>query len=297
MGQAKCRSAKGTGTSFDELDAKLRRLGIETQQFGFYDQPAFVAIEQANPAALEWYSSWVLQRPRDAAYNQYARTTVRKVASIVEQRLAASRALGACVNAATAMARMLDELGVWSFAVRGSLTIEIPTQPEAGRRYFPECDLLADPEAATGHAWLVAPPFLVVDLTLRHQKWVDLHPAIAAFLPAVVAAENGHIIHPHWYDVISDSAIAANRIPQSKLNDNLPYRFKPELKRIERSLPGRDIRVEGLSLRYIAGGVTVSEQLLAALPELVPSLPDLKPIEIWTNHVLPAFKAALPRTA
>src|SRR5215471_18901610 len=31
---------------------------------------------------------------------------------------------------------------VWSFAVRGSLTIELPSCPAAGRRYFPECDIL-----------------------------------------------------------------------------------------------------------------------------------------------------------
>ena len=187
------------------------------------------------------------------------------------------------------MARMLDELGVWSFAVRGSLTIEIPTRPEAGRRYFPECDLIADPDAVTGHAWLVAPPFLVVDPTLRHQKWVDLHPAIAKALPAVVAAETGELVRPRWYDVISDRVIAVNRISKNERNETLPYRLQPNLKRIERLLPGRDIRVDELSLCYIDGAVIISEQPLAALPELIPSLPGLTPIEIWTNHVRPAL--------
>ena len=113
MGEARRhRRANGNGMSFVELDATLRRLGVETRQIAFYDQPPFLALERANPTALEYYSSRVLQRPRDPAYDQFARSAIRKLASIVEQRLAVSTALGACVNVATAMSRMLDELGV-----------------------------------------------------------------------------------------------------------------------------------------------------------------------------------------
>ena len=54
MGEARRRRpATGNGMSFVELDATLRRLGIETQQIAFYDQPPFLAFEQANPTALE----------------------------------------------------------------------------------------------------------------------------------------------------------------------------------------------------------------------------------------------------
>ena len=195
MGEAKRRRA-ASENRFDQLNVKLTRSGVDTSRFGFYDQPAFLALEQADPIALELYSSWVLTRARDAAYDDYARATVRRLADIIEKRLSAAGAVGACVNVATVMARMLDRLGVWSFAARGSLTIEIPSQPDVGRRYFPECDIVADPEAVTGHGWLVTASFIVVDTTLRHQKWVDLHPAIAALLPAVVASEAGEVVRP-----------------------------------------------------------------------------------------------------
>jgi hypothetical protein len=294
MGEAKRRrrDAQTGGHGFARLDAKLRRLGIDTAAFGFYDQPAFVALEQANPRALELYSAWVLDRPRDAAYERHARETVPRLAAIVERRLAVAGGLGACVNVATMMARMLDRLGIWSFAVRGSLTIEIPSKPEAGKRYFPECDLLDKPENVTGHGWLVAPPFLVVDPTLRHQSWVGLHPAIELLLPAVVAADDGQIVRPRWDDVVSDLLIAQYQIPPVELTVDLPYQFKPDLAQIEKSLPGRDIRIGELSLRYIPGSVTVSDRPLEQMRWVAGSSPDLCPIDIWNEDVRPKFPSA-----
>ncbi|HEY2446044.1 MAG TPA: hypothetical protein VGI20_09930 [Rhizomicrobium sp.] len=207
----------------------------------------------------------------------HARQIVPRLAAIVERRLASTNGLGACVNVATMLARMLDRLAVWSFAVRGSLTIEIPSRPKVGKRYFPECDLLDHEDNVTGHGWLVAPPFLIVDSTLKHQKWVDLDPVISALLPQLVAAEDGGIIRPRWDDVVSDTLIRKYNVPKSELNSELPYRFKPDLARIQESLPGRDVRSGGLSLRYIAGAVTVSDLPLEELPLLSSDSPSLKP--------------------
>lgn len=177
MGENKRRRA-AQAAEFQRLNEQLRSLGIDVTAFGFYDQPAFVALKQADPRALELYSQWVISRPRDAVYEKHTRVSVPRLASVVERRLASENGVGACVNVATMMARMLDRLGVWSFAVQGSLTVEIPSRPEIGKRYFPECDLLDHKDNVTGHGWLVAPPFLVVDPTLKHQQWVDLHPTI-----------------------------------------------------------------------------------------------------------------------
>ena len=290
MGEAKRRRlAQSAGPNFSRADEKLRKLGVDVRAFGFYNQPPFLAFEQTDPLALETYSDWVIARPRDAEYDAHVLEVVPRVAALVEQRLAAEKGLGACVNAATMMVSMLDRLGVWSFAVRGSLTIEMPDEPDAEKRYFPECDVGDDPDSATGLAWLVAPPFLVVDPTLRHQKWVDLHPAIKASLPAVVAAQEGEIVRPRWDDVVGDALVAMYRLQPSDLDARLPYRFKPDLARVEKSLPGRDVRAGPLSLRYIAGAVTVSDMSLEEMPWVSPSSPKLRPIHIWNEDVAPAF--------
>jgi hypothetical protein len=290
MGEAKRRRlAQSSGPSFSAADEKLRRLGVDVGALGFYNQPAFVAFEQEDPLALELYSDWVISRPRDAEYETHASQVVPKLAALVEQRLAAEQGLGACVNAATMMVSMLDRLGVWSFAVRGSLTVEIPGRADVEKRYFPEFDVGDDADSATGHGWLVAPPFLVVDATLRHQKWVALHPAIRDALPAFVAAQEGEIVRPRWDDVVSDTLVAMYHLGPADLNVRLPYQFKPDLARVEKSLPGRDVRVGPLSLRYIAGAVTVSDMSLEDMPWVSPASPNLRPIHIWNEDIAPAF--------
>lgn len=275
--------------TFERVDRLLRAKGVDVAEFGFYDQPAFRAIELTDPLALEQFSAWVLTRPREHAYDRHVRTVVPKLASIIESRIAASQSLGACANVAAMMARMLDRLGVWSFAARGSLTIEVPHRPDIGRRYFPECTRTDSPDEVTGHGWLVAPPYLVVDCTLRHQRWHGLHPAIETALPKCVAAETAEIVRPRWFDILGDDAVAFHRLSQRDLTDDLPYRFHPHLARVERSLPGRDIRIGDLSLRYFASTVTLSELPLELLPELSMVGSELKPIDIWTDHVAPAF--------
>ena len=291
MGEAKRRRA-AQAVEFQRVDAQLRSLGIDVTAFGYYDQPAFISLEQADPRALELYSEWVITRPRDAAYEKHARETVPRLASIVERRLASENGLGACVNVGTMMARMLDRLGVWSFAVQGSLTVEILSRPQIGKRYFPECDLLDHEDNVAGHGWLVAPPFLIVDATLRHQQWVDLHPAISSLLPAVVVAEQGAVVRPRWYDVVSDTLIRKYNVPRAELTPDLPYRFKPDLAHIEKSLPGRDVRIGELSLRYIAGAVKISDVPLEKLPCVSLRSASLTPIKIWDESVRPEFGLA-----
>jgi hypothetical protein len=118
---------------------------------------------------------------------------------------------------------------------------------------------------------------------------MDLHPEIEALLPHIVASETGEIVKPRWFDVVGDGAIRADNILQSELNDELPYLLAPHLARVEQLLPGRDIRIGKLSVRYIASGITVSETDLESIPSLLPNSPDLVPVQIWQRDVVPEF--------
>lgn len=236
---------------------------------------------------MELYARWVLGRPRDRIYEKRVRDIVPRLARLIERRLASENGVGACVNVATMMARMLDRLEVWSFAVQGSLTVEMPSRPDVGRRYFSECDLLDHEDNVTGHGWLAAPPFIVVDPTLKHQQWVDLHPAIAACLPDVVVAERAEIVRPRWFDVVGDTLIEKYCIQPSDLTAELPYRFKPDLAHVEQFLPGRNVRIGDLSLRYIAGAVKISDVELEELPCVSPHGTNLTPKRLWEEIVYP----------
>jgi hypothetical protein len=288
MGEAR-RRRQARQAGFENINAALKSAGIDVSFFGFYDQPAFIAIEREDPRALELYARWVLGRPCDAVYETHARNVVPRLTRLIERRLAAENGVGACVNVATMMARMLDRLKVWSFAVQGSLTVELPLRPDVGRRYFPECDLLDHEDNVTGHGWLVAPPFIVIDPTLKHQQWVGLQPEIAECLPDVVAVEHGEIVRPRWFDVVSHSLIDKYSVERADLTAALPYRFKPDLAQIEQFLPGRDVRIGNLNLRYIAGAVKISDVALEQLPCVTPGASSLTPRRIWEEFVRPEF--------
>jgi hypothetical protein len=133
----------------------------------------------------------------------------------------------------------------------------------------------------------------VVDPTLKHQQWIDLHPVIAEMLPQVVVAEDGAIIQPRWDDVVSDSLAKQYHVPRSELKPGLAYRFQQNLARIEKSLPGRDVRIGALSLRYVAGAVTVSDVQLEQIPPVSPTSPRLRPIDIWNEDVAPALRSGI----
>lgn len=67
MGEARRRKLN-KNYEFEQLNGELASLGIDTDNFGFFDQDEFVSQEQRDPRFLEKYARWVDLRPRDAAY-------------------------------------------------------------------------------------------------------------------------------------------------------------------------------------------------------------------------------------
>lgn len=275
--------------SFEVIDKGLKTAGVDTSQFGFYDQPAFLSLERRNPKVLDNYAKWVISRPRTAEYDEHVRAVVPKVAGLIEKRLERENAVAACLNVATMAVSMLNRLGVWSVAVRGALTVDVPSKPSLGVRYFPHMDLLDNPDNITGHGWLVAPPFMIVDATVKHQKWVGLPAEFARLLPSVVLAEDTRPARPKWIDLIGDAVIRVNRIPARDRNDRLPYLMNPDLAVFERDFPGVEIASGDVRLRYFASANTVSDGPLEGMQWVSPERPNLKPIHIWDEDIRPAF--------
>lgn len=119
MGEAKRRRINAP-KDFSSLDAFLRDWDVDTGRFGFYDQKEFIVHEQRNPEFLELYGKWVMQRPRDAEYDEHVRAVVPKLGKLLLNALERDGFQRGCVAASGMMSRMLDRLGVWSFAVGGS---------------------------------------------------------------------------------------------------------------------------------------------------------------------------------
>lgn len=149
MGEAKRRAAIAA-LDHAAIDARLRGLGIDTSEFGFYDQPSFMAQELRNGEFLAQYAHWVASRPRSPEYDARVRAIVPRLAGFIADLFAERGMRGSCVHASSMLPSMLERMGIWSFGLKGALTMEVPSRDL--RRWLATCDHRTSPNAELGHS-------------------------------------------------------------------------------------------------------------------------------------------------
>ena len=189
---------------FARLEKRLNDAGIPTDKAGFFDHPAFVAIEKRAPDFLDEYARFVHWRHFDVAYLERAERIITIVADELHRGLLIEGRLGACIDTSMTMGRILDLYGVWNYVVRGSLRIKFP----ASSGHAPFCFWPVDEDDGSGreygHKWLVAPPFSVIDVTLKLQEYPR---PFADLLPEKVLAKNPPTTKGDPEDILCPGAI------------------------------------------------------------------------------------------
>lgn len=281
MGEASRKKLLGVSVvKRQELQRRFNGLGIDASTPGFYDDPKFVAEERRDPRMLESYAEWVLHRERSQQYDAHVREILGKLAPLISARLDLHQWYGSCIAITGMLTRMLDRLGVWNTVARGSVAV----RTDDGRsRHFAIVDESEGAGRETGHYWVIAPPFKVVDLTLYHQRWRRGDEAFQALAPKIVMSESVEIIKPRADDVIAPALLQTG-------TDREMYDALPDQRRFGGILPACSISRERMQLRYIASGVTAPDEKLdginAAGSVGVPA------IQIWNEDVAPAFGIA-----
>ena len=143
-----------------ELTEVFARLGIPTDKPGFYDHPNFIKRECEYPLFLESYRQFVSYKEFDSSYLDRVREILPSLSQYLFDYLQRDTKLGACADVSAAMSRMLDELGIWNFPTAGGIPIDFPISSGIGRSGIP---VLV--------TWLTAPPFQIIDLTIRAQNY------------------------------------------------------------------------------------------------------------------------------
>ena len=234
-------------TDLKTLERVFANRGIPTDAPGFYNHPAFMAAEQADPRFLEVYAAWVRARPRSAEYDAHVRRVVPIIARAVEAEVASDGQLGVCVDVSMMLTKMLEEEGVWCFAVRGALTV---SSPELGD---PTHFWLTDTKPVPGHVWVVAPPFEIVDITLRTQPYERNE---AELVPAVVALETAVQINPNAEDYLAPQILMQAALQRGSLSH---VEVPAEIARAVAAFPSWEVINGDTVLRYAVGGITVSD--------------------------------------
>jgi hypothetical protein len=225
------------------LERVFERDRIDFGSAGFCDSTEFLMQEQRDPRYLELYARYVESRNYDAGYLAEARRKIAVVTEAVRASVEIDGRLGACVDASGIIGRMLDRLGVWNYVAKATLTIEFPRALALSSSYFWAID---HGEFTAPHAIVVAPPYYIVDATVRYQAYDARR---ASLIPNMVLAD--HFVPDRWRpeDIANPELINALKQHRVKFSDFIAREF-PGMGELLSQLPSRKFVLDGTSLRY-----------------------------------------------
>lgn len=246
MGEAR-RRAHSRVAEYSRLTGMFRSDGVNTDEFSFYDQAAFLEQEKSQPTYLVNYAKWVMLRPADDVYRARVRSIVPRLAQLISRSLIEDQWEGPCIVATALMTRMLDRLKIWSYGVVGSATFTVEEQ--SIWRGLHSIDYKDFPDAAVGHAWVCAPPYFVVDASASLQRWGD--DPIRHFIPQTILDDTGVRTRPLVSDVVSPRVRSEFAIKEGREDRNLHYRLESGLQAFGKDFPAIKTASGPLTVKYI----------------------------------------------
>lgn len=266
--------------AFKEVSASLRRHGIDGSQPGFHDSPAFLIAEQSDPTVIDTVARVVETRSYGQAELDAAEVAIRVAADAVRASIEADGRHGRCVIASGVLSRILDELGIWNYCAKATLTVSFPHHVSRSSRYFYAID---HGQFEAPHAVVVAPPFTVIDLTARYQAYDT--PEMAEALPSSVMSKAFEPYRWTVNDVVAPEYLELRSGGRTGLERYLRTR-KPQMLRMMNALPGRLVTYDGGMLRYVITGVGGYAERLADLTAGA-NINGRSPLSIYRDDIQP----------
>jgi hypothetical protein len=252
---------------------------VDTTSPGFYDLPAFRAVEEQRPNFLEAYAEWIEVQSYDNDYLARVRQVVPNLVTHLYNEVAGAKRSGACVDVSGALVRMLEEEKIWAVAVGGGLTIDFPAASGLSPSYF---GVIAKTAITAAHMWVHVPPFRVVDVTLPMQFW---KPNRQIYFTRPVVAEVSTLVAASIYDladldVIGEFEMMHGREPRMRdIELIIPHAF-PFMKKF----PAFQVTHDELTIKYVPTKIGATEDSLYNLIE--PRLNGRSPGDIYKAYQL-----------
>lgn len=267
-------------STLPELEQLFSRFKIKTDEVGFYDDDAFLDAERLSPTFLENYSAYVQLKKYPEAYIKKAATEIPFIAKILHNELVKDGRLGACVDASIVLSRILEREGFWNHIVKGSLTMKFPPEAKLEDRYFWSVDF---GEFSAAHAWVVAPPFNVVDVTIQQQPFFKDE---GKWLPPYIFQSDYKVCQINEWDIISPDA--RRMMKMQGIRGNLLQNTKENWKEFVSVFKPNMVTVGELSLKYIPAGIAAPDEPLERVGTL--NLSGRKGLEIYNDLIVPRLK-------
>jgi hypothetical protein len=262
------------------LERAFQNRSIDFSHPGFCDDEPFLRAERLDARFLETYARYVEVRTYDDSYLAIARKKVEIVAEAVRNAVASDGRSGACVHASGMVARMLDRLDIWNYVAKSTLTISFGATGHESQYFW----VLDDGNFVASHAIVVAPPFGVVDVTIKQQPYP---PDKRALLPEIVLANR--LEWSTWApdDLANPQLLGAVSAAGMRFGDYLKSAH-PQMLEVMSALPARLLRAGDVALKYVPVAIGGFVEQLEELTGYEPC--GRTAIEIFQNDVLPKLR-------
>lgn len=255
--------------------------GMNPSKPGLHDTLEFLKAERRDNKALNLVARLVEARKYTVEELGEAERKIQIAAKAVADRVARDGRHGLCVVASSILSRVLDELGVWNYTAKSNLTVRFPRSISLQPRYFYSID---HGQFVAPHAIVVAPPFTVVDVTVKHQFYDK--DAMRQWLPPIVTIKE---LRP--YRVTSNDLVSPSARVQLRMHGMTPEQYlaqdRPDMLELMKQLPSREVVLDNGLLGYGIVGVGGYQERLHDLQGANCSIDGLTPAEIYNQDVLP----------
>jgi len=226
-----------------QLERAFRNRSIDFAKPGFCDDEPFLKAERRDARFLENYARYVEARHYDDTNLSTARPKIEIVSEAVRSAVASDGGTGACIHASGMVARMLDRLNIWNYVAKATLTISFETTDRETQYFW----VLDEGNFVASHAIVVAPPFGIVDVTVKHQPYPS---NVAALVPDIVVADQFEQTTWSTDDLASPDRQLAVRAMGIRFEDYLNS-TEPQMLEVMSALPARLVRTGSAELKYV----------------------------------------------
>ncbi len=272
-------------TRQQSLEDFFRQTGVEPGTPGFHDTEPFKQLEREDPRVMNFLANLVEARPYSTQELQDAESKIRAAVEVMSAHVERDRRHGRCVAVSGVLSRMLDELGVWNYTAKASMTVHFPDSISREPRYFYSVD---ENQFTAPHAIVVAPPFTLIDLTARHQAYDN--PRMSPSLPPIVWTKSFRRYSFSPTELIAPSVRAQIR-QHGLTNQGFLETQSPQMLAVIDRLPPRALTVGDSRVGYIITGVGGYDQQLQDLDAGETTIDGLTPKEMF-QEVLTSIAAA-----
>lgn len=151
--------------TFEEISQFFESNSIDCSMAGFHSSPEFLALEKKWPLLLETYAEYVSKRQYDGGYLAQAEQIVTTAAQFIHSEAGQKRAFGRCRTMSMWLSGFLDRHQIWNFMIVGALKGVFKAKGRVMAAIY-----FRPTSQEESHTWVVAPPFLIVDVTLNLQQ-------------------------------------------------------------------------------------------------------------------------------